>query len=175
MSSQPIHHQHPVVEFVERLGVRLDSLAEVPVMSLSAQDKREVLVALATRRAQLDALALRLLAEAVHSQVTVDSGAASAADWVAIETRQLRREARSDLKLAQRLEGHCLLSTAMAAGAVNVDQARAIVASLERLPRTGEFAITTEQRTAAEAHLVALAAHSTTPRTCGSWDGTSSR
>ena len=42
----------------------------------------------------------------------------------------------------------------MAAGGVNVAQARAIVASLDRLPRTGEYAVSLEQRTAAETHLV---------------------
>ncbi len=46
----------------------------------------------------------------------------------------------------------------MAAGQVNTAQARAIVASLDRLPHTGEFAVTAEQRRQAEAHLVALAA-----------------
>ncbi len=44
-------------------------------------------------------------------------------------------------------------------GRVNTAQARAIVAALARLPRTGEFAVTCEQRAAAEAHLVELAAH----------------
>ena len=47
----------------------------------------------------------------------------------------------------------------MAAGAVNADQVRAIVACLEQLPRTGKFAISAEQRVAAEVHMVALAAH----------------
>ncbi len=159
MSSQPLEHQHPVVEFVDRLACRLDSLADVPVMSMSAQDKREALVGLAKSRAQLETLSLRLLAEAEHSEVTTESGAATAADWLAIETRQVRRDARSDLKLATRLEQHGLVATGMAAGLVNVAQARAIVASLERLPRTGEFAISSQQRREAEAHLVELAAH----------------
>ncbi len=43
-------------------------------------------------------------------------------------------------------------------GRVNLAQGRAIVASLERLPRTGRFAVSAEQRAAAEAHLVELAA-----------------
>ncbi len=159
MSSRPIEHLHPVVEFVEGLGAGLDDLAEVPVMSMSAQDKCQVLVELARARAQLEALTLRMLAEAEQSEATVASGAASAADWVAIETRQVRRDARSDLKLAQRLGRHELVAAGMATGRVNTAQARAIVASLERLPRTGEFAIGTEQRTAAETHLVALAEH----------------
>ena len=47
----------------------------------------------------------------------------------------------------------------MSDGRVNTAQARAIVAALDRLPTTGEFAVSTEQRHAAEAHLVALADH----------------
>ena len=78
---------------------------------------------------------------------------------MAIETRQVRRDARSDLKLAKRLEQHHCLSTAMGEGRVNTAQARAIVSALAQLPTTGEFAVTAEQRDAAEAHLVAEAAH----------------
>ena len=47
----------------------------------------------------------------------------------------------------------------MSEGRVNTAQARAIVAALDRLPATGEFAVSTEQRHAAETHLVALADH----------------
>ena len=46
----------------------------------------------------------------------------------------------------------------MAAGGVNADQARVIVRSLDRLPTTGDFAVTPEQRVTAEKHLVGLAA-----------------
>ena len=99
-----------------------------------------------------------MLAEAEQSEATVDSGARSAADWLAVETRQVRREARSELRLAEKLERYEVLSPAVARGGVNLAQTRAIVAALERLPRTGEFAVTPEQRLAAEAHLVVLAA-----------------
>jgi hypothetical protein len=101
---------------------------------------------------------LRLLADAEQTEATADTGARSAADWVATQTRQVRRDARSDLKLASQLEQHACLSTAMAAGTVNVAQARAIVAALGRLPKTGEFAVTLEQRAFAEQHLIGLAA-----------------
>ena len=35
----------------------------------------------------------------------MESGAGTAADWVVIETRQVRREARADLRLAEKLRG----------------------------------------------------------------------
>jgi hypothetical protein len=159
MSSQPVEHLHPVVEFAQRLSARLDSLAGTPLLSLPPEQQRETLLELARCRAQLETLQLRLLVQAEDSEATSDTGAASAADWLAIETRQVRRDARSDLKLATSLQQHPCLSAAMGAGRVNTDQARAIVASLARLPRTGEFAVTAEQRAAAEAHLVSEAAH----------------
>lgn len=101
-------------------------------------------------RLKLDALLLRLLADAEQTQATVESGAATAADWLAVETQQTRRDARSDLNLALKLGDHPILAAAMATGGVNPPQARAIVASLDRLPRTGPFVVSAEQRTAAE-------------------------
>ena len=157
MSSQPVDRLHPVVDFARRLTERLDVLASTPVWSMSAADQRDALVELSRGQAQLDALRLRLLAEADRSEATTATGAGSAADWVAVETRQVRRDARSDLKLATALEGHDVLAAAMADGRVNTAQARAIVAALDRLPSTGEFAVSTEQRAQAEEHLVAQA------------------
>ena len=88
----------------------------------------------------------------------MESGAGTAADWVAVETRQVRREARADLRLAENLETHQVLAAAMAAGRVNVAQGRAIVgvvgaaASLRAVRRLCRAAC------GREAHLVELAA-----------------
>src|SRR6478735_1065543 len=159
MSSQPVDHLHPVADFAHRLTERLDSVARVPLWSMSPEQQRDALTTLTHAQGQLDALRLRLLAEAELSGATTETGAGSAADWIAVETRHVRRDARSDLRLAQALEQHEVLSAAMAEGRVTTAQARAIVAALDRLPATGEFAVSTEQRHAAEEHLVALAAH----------------
>ena len=153
------HQQHPVTDCARQLTGLLDGVAEVPLLSMSAEEKRRTIVELARGRAQLQALELRLLADAERSEATVTSGAPTAADWVAVQTRQVRRDARSDLRHAQRLEHHDVLAEAMARGDVNVAQSRAIVAALDRLPRTGVYAVTAEQRLAAETHLVELAAH----------------
>jgi hypothetical protein len=159
MSSQPVDHLHPVLDFAQRLRERLDSVARVPIWSMPPEQQRDALTTLRQAKAQLEALELRLLAEADRSGATTDTGAGTAADWIAVETRQVRREARSDLRLAQAVERHDLLSAAMSEGQVNTAQARAIVAALDRLPTTGEFAVSTDQRTEAETHLVALAEH----------------
>ena len=148
-----------VVEFTGRLHADLDDLTAAPLMILTPEQTRETLVELSRAQARMEALRLRLLAEAETSEVTVSSGAPTAGDWVAVETRQVRREARSDLKLALKLGQHELLAAGMATGEVNPAQARAIVAALDRLPRSGRFAVSQDQRHQAEAHLVGLAAH----------------
>ena len=60
--------------------------------------------------------------------------------------------------MATRLESLPRVSAGMAAGGVNVAQARAIVTALDTLPTRGELAVPAEQLEAAEAHLVDLAA-----------------
>src|SRR5690349_829884 len=111
MSSQPVDRLHPVVEFGERLTSRLDALAELPLFSMTPEEQRRALATLAEGEAQLAALKLRLLAHAEESGATTDAGAGSAADWLAAEVRQVRRDARADLRLATELQQHSLVET----------------------------------------------------------------
>ncbi|MET0837294.1 MAG: DUF222 domain-containing protein, partial [Marmoricola sp.] len=159
MTSQLADHSHPVVEFAHQLTARLAELSARPVWSMSEPEQREALRELAKADAQLAALRLRVLAEAERSGAAEVRAAASAADWLAIETHQTRISARSDLKLAHSLEEHPILAAALDAGATNIAQARAIVTALDRLPVSGEFAVSTDQRAQAEQHLVDLAQH----------------
>jgi hypothetical protein len=159
MTNQSVDRLHPVEEFSQRLLDRLDQLNTSPVWSMTPDSVRRTLVNLARAEAQLAAARLRVLAEADRSSSTDSEAACSAADWVAVQTRQTRRDARSDLNLARSLEEHRHLGAATSAGEVNPAQARAIVRALDRLPETGDFAVSAEQRQAAEEHLVALAAH----------------
>lgn len=120
---------HPVSQFVERLNSRLDDLATTPLLSMSAQDRRNglaAIAAIATAEAELAALRLRLMADAGTSGACTETGAASLADWVAVQTRHTRRAARSDLRLALCLERSPVLGEAMAAGHVSTAQARVI-------------------------------------------------
>ena len=96
--------RHPVAAFAERLEKRLAEVGSMGLSTMSPEEKRESLLAMARSRAKADALYLRLLAEADESEVCLGAGAADASGFVAAETRQTRREARSDLKLAKRLE-----------------------------------------------------------------------
>ena len=152
---------HPVAGFVARLRGRLDEVVDPartrPVWAMTEGELRYVLTELATATAQLECVRLQVLAEADRTGATGAGASASAAEWVAHETRQRRIHARSDLKLAQALESHSRVACGMAAGAVNPDQARVIVRSIDRLPTDGEFAVDPEQRVSAEALLVGLA------------------
>jgi len=150
-----------LVEFGGRLLARLGELTASsarPMWSLTAAESRRVLVDLATAANQLEALRLGVLAEADRTGATGAEAAASAAEWVAAATRQRRAHARADLALARSLEGRRRVAAGMAAGVVNHDQARVITRALDRLPSTGVFAVTADQRDAAELHLVRLAA-----------------
>jgi len=159
MTSQPTTQRHPVAAFAAAAVARLDSLTTTPIWSMTPEEQLDTLRLLAVAEAQLAALRLRVLAEADRSDAAAASGAPSAADWVAVETRQVRREARADLKLARAVEQHATLSRACGTGGVSTAQARAIATALDRLPTTGTFAVTPTQMVAAEEHLVALAAH----------------
>lgn len=158
MTSQLLDRPHPVTEFAGRLRVRLEELAATSTSTMRPGEQRAALVDLAAAEARLAALRLRVLAEADRSGATETRAACSAADWAAVQTRQTRPSARADLKLARALDRHHTLATALAYGQVNPAQARAIVTALDRLPTSGTFAVTAEQRDRAEQHLVALAA-----------------
>ena len=84
---------------------------------MTPDQQREALEQLARAEAQVEALRLRVLAEAERSGAGAERAAASVADWVAIETRQTRISARSDLKLATSLEQHPVLEAALESGA----------------------------------------------------------
>ena len=159
MSSHPHARTHPVRAFARQLTTRLDQLAPTAIWSMSPADQRDTLLELTKAESQLAALRLRVLAEADRSGATDTEAACSAADWLAVQTQQVRRAVRSDLHLARPLEGTHPPAEAMSHGEVNVPQARAITHALDRLPDSGEFAVTDSDRAKAEAHLVALAAH----------------
>ena len=175
MSSHPHGRTHPVRAFARQLTVRLDQLAPTAVWSMSPADQRDTLIELAKAKSQLAALELRVLAEADRSGATDTEAACSAADWLAVQTQQVRRAVRSDLHLARALEGHTHLAEAMSHGEVNVPQARAITHALDRLPDSGEFAVTDADRVRRPRLTWSPWPQTTTPRSWRSWAARSSR
>jgi hypothetical protein len=133
---------HPVVVFGQRVHAVLDSLGEVPVWSLSRAEQRSVLVSLARVEARVAGLRLRVLAAADAADVGAGSGASSTAAWVAQQTRQVRGGAggaHADLVLARELDSSLTATgVALAAGRVNIEQARVIARAVAGLPGVGD-------------------------------------
>ncbi|MGO4256836.1 DUF222 domain-containing protein [Marmoricola sp. RAF53] len=149
---------HPVAQLVSALGGLLDEHGAAPTWSLTPADLTDLLPALATAKRRLDALELRLLAEADRHQVGDPLGAANTAGWWANATRTTKPAAHRQVRLAGRLDdaGHAATTDAMNAGAVSTEQAAVILDAVDALPsEIVEPAVKAE----AEAHLVALAEH----------------
>lgn len=125
--------RHPVVACAERIGHDLAEIAAVSVEFMSADEKAAALVALSTAADQAAALRLRLLASA--DDVAADTGARDAGAWLAHETRRDRHEQQRDLRLGTALAARWhRLGDGLAAGAVNLAQARVITHALDQLP-----------------------------------------
>ena len=157
MSSQLLDRSHPVAEFAGRLVARLDQLADVATWTMRPEEQRAALTDLAQAEAQLTAMRLRVLGEAERT------GATDARPLPLPRTGSRWRPSRPGSPHAPS-SGSARHSTNTGAsvrrwppGRVNIAQARAIVKSLDRLPTSGEFAISQDQRLQAEEHLVGLA------------------
>jgi hypothetical protein len=98
-----------------------------------------------------------VLAEADKAEVGCASGATGTAAWLAHTTRQTRKDAHADMRLARSLDVPVLETTrrALASGRVNLSQARVVVAVVEGLATED---VTDVQRVAVQEHLVGLAA-----------------
>ncbi|MDN4161503.1 HNH endonuclease signature motif containing protein [Nocardioides abyssi] len=89
----------------------------------------------ATRlRAQVEALELRLAAEAERRAVGDKVGATDTASWWGHETRQDRPAAKRRMRLAESLDRHAPTASALAEGAISVDHARVITECVDKLP-----------------------------------------
>ncbi|HYO38485.1 MAG TPA: DUF222 domain-containing protein, partial [Nocardioidaceae bacterium] len=153
---------HPIAWFASRLHRVLDELVEAPAWSMTGAEQRTSLVELARAEARLTELRLRVLAAGDRNDIAAESGATSTAAWVAHATRQPRAAARADLRLATRLDTAATATgtatgaatgAALAAGDLDVAQARVIVRAIDALPDT----VPGEVRARAERHLITLA------------------
>jgi hypothetical protein len=159
MSSDVVERVHPMLAFARSWVAELEDVAETPIWSLNPAEQRELLELIARGQSMTDAQRVHVLTHADSCGATTAKGDGTAADWFSRKTRQTRRQTRADLRLGNRLEKYGVLSDAFDTGAVNTAQARVIVTALDRLPTTGEFALSVEQLDQAERHLVGEAAH----------------
>lgn len=144
---------HPVIRAVAGAHALLDELAGLPVWSLGAAESAAALVEVSRLRSRVHELELRLARQAEAVDVAGERGASSTANWWAHETRSSRPEAHRLTRLATGLERWTLVGDALAAGAVNCEQARVVVHALEELPTD----LGTDLAAQAEARLVELA------------------
>jgi Domain of unknown function (DUF222) len=154
MTVRQLVPEHPVRACAGVIASALDQVADVDPMYMTTPDKATALVELTRLSARLEGLRLRVLASA--DDVALDSGARSAAAWLAHHARTDIGPAISDGRLAGSLESRWLqVRDALAAGTLHAAQARVIVRALEDLPAD----LAPDVRRQAEAHLVEQAAH----------------
>jgi hypothetical protein len=126
---------HPIAVFVDELHAGLDALADVPAWSTGAQEQRAALVSLSRARARLDELWLQVLAAGDRSDIAADSAATSTAAWLAAATRRHPGAAHADVTLAAALDdGREATRAALAAGDIDLEQTRVVVAAVRALP-----------------------------------------
>ena len=150
-----------VVVAVEAARRSCEAAARVPVASLDAGALTDAISEAAVLESQASALKLSLLAEADRRRLAQELGATGTDAWAARLTGTTRAVMAGGIWLARLLEErYAATREAFAAGGINEAQAQVIVQAAERLPE----GVTTDQRVAAEAGLVARAVHGADPR-----------
>lgn len=154
MSVAQLHRPDRIADLVSPAHSAVLAAGQVPPSTWSVDELTDGIVSVAVLASQVDALRLSLLAEADRRQVAQSLGATGTDAWAARLTGSNRTETAILVRLARLLrQRYDATREAFAAGAINQDQARAIVNAAERLPA----AITEEHRRAAEAGLVTKA------------------
>lgn len=152
----PMPTRHPLVAVAEDLETLLGEVGQSPAWTLSPGDLRDLLPRLTRVRARVAEVELRVAREADRASVGDDVGATNTPAWCAHATGQRVPTAHGLTRLAARLEDptHQATRDALAAGLVNLDQARVILEAVEALPADDLGATLVAD---AEAHLVGLA------------------
>jgi hypothetical protein len=145
---------HPLVRFVAALESQLDEVADAAAWTMTPTELEAVLPRLTRAAARLAEIELRVLGAADRNDVGDDVGATSTPHWWAVATGQPIPAARAAAVLAEQLEsGHETTRTALAAGRVNLAQARVLLTAVAELPDDLEPSLKAD----AEVHLVGLA------------------
>ena len=154
MSISSPDREHPLLAAARTVGEALDEVIGVDPLYMSVEEKTQLLVAFTRSITRLTALRAGVLA--TGEDVADETGARSAATWLAVETRTSRPEAAHDERLGAVLRLRwTVVGDAVASGRVTWEQAGVLVRSLEALPDD----LDPELRKKAEAHLVSEAGH----------------
>jgi hypothetical protein len=144
---------HPVLVCVEAMAAALKDVVDVDPVFMATEDKAAALAGVTSVLSRAEELRLRLLASA--DDLAEQSADRDAAAWLARTTLVGRSDARRLQRLGRALDQDWTqVQRALREGAVNLDQAAAVVASLEALPAE----VDAEVLGRAEAELVAQAA-----------------
>ncbi|MDN4163135.1 HNH endonuclease signature motif containing protein [Nocardioides abyssi] len=127
-------HAHPVCRAVAKSHKKVAATAEARLWSMSDTEVAEALLEATRLRARVEALELRLAAEADRRAIGDKVGATDTASWWGHETRQDRPAAKRRMRLAESLDCHAPTSAALAEGAISVDHARVIAECVDKLP-----------------------------------------
>ncbi len=124
---------HPVLTATQSIRAALKDVADAQPTFMSTDDLATALGEVTAAKAQLAELECRLLA--AGDGVAERDGARDIGAWLAHRFRADRRAARADQRLAEALDCRfALVAAGLREGAVNTDQARVIITSLEDLP-----------------------------------------
>ena len=148
------HQPHPVTRAVAGVRDQLTSVTSTPVWSMDAAETTHAIGEVQAAEAQLAELKARLLSHATRIDLPGDTARSSTANWHAVTTRTTRPAAHRAVRLADGLEQHDLIRTALAEGRVHVEQAHVILHALAELPAD----LDTEFVERAERHLLEQAA-----------------
>jgi len=139
---------HPILGAAVAIAERLQAVADVEPLFMTAAEKASALVQLQGDEAALVELKLRVLAAA--DDVADLHGARSAAAWLAHESHAPTGVLVGEEQLATALTHHDQLRAALRDGHANVAQARVVVAALAALPSS----LAADLRVRAEAVMV---------------------
>ncbi len=140
--------------FAGRVHEVLDGLGDPHPYGLTAGQLAEAVGELERAAARLSGLALRLVAQADLDDLASPAGATCTAAWLRGLVPVTRRDAVTRERLARALRvGHEAVDTALVAGRVLPDQAKAICDAVDDLP----VEVGVDTRIAAETHLLGLA------------------
>ncbi len=147
-----VNSPHPVLACAAAIEAALSEVVEVDPAFMRTGDKADALLALSRLEVQLTALRLRIMASA--DDVAVETGARDVAAWLAHQTQDSPQACRAEQHLATALDTRWTrLAAGIAAGAVNLAQAKVIARALDELPGDLDPALLVQ----AEDHLVEAA------------------
>ncbi len=144
---------HRVITALDSARAALTEVQDAPVWSMSEQEVTRALAEADSLEAQAVALRSRVLRQAKALDLPGKIGARTVAAWDARTNRVTRRTGHRRSYLAEALETHPMTEQALTDGAVQVEQAEAILRGLDKLPRDLDPVL----KSKAESYLIEMA------------------